>query len=184
MDLIFIWKGGTHCCSIFSYELFTHESFLMAYHDLIQMTFLPTPSMRRMLAVPTQDRIDFRAACFCHKTIVDVGFVCSVCLSSMFFFSKFSTSYLLQANFSLHCVSLTPRTHLMECRVCSFLPAGARLFHMPVRTVSYSTRTLYLGPISVQRYFTLNPMSIISMLICPRKPPTPLIRSPSSRRLR
>ncbi|KAH8119077.1 Tfb4-domain-containing protein [Phellopilus nigrolimitatus] len=45
------------------------------------MTFLPPPSMRRVLAVPTQDKIDFRAACFCHKTIVDVGFVCSVCLS-------------------------------------------------------------------------------------------------------
>ena len=32
--------------------------------------------------MPTQDKIDFRAACFCHKNIVDIGFVCSVCLSS------------------------------------------------------------------------------------------------------
>ena len=48
----------------------------------IQMTFLPPPSMRQLMAVPTQDKIDFRAACFCHKTVVDVGFVCSVCLSS------------------------------------------------------------------------------------------------------
>lgn len=48
-----------------------------------QMTFLPLPSMRQILAVPTQDKVDFRAACFCHKTIVDIGFVCSVCLSSM-----------------------------------------------------------------------------------------------------
>ncbi|KAI5123036.1 hypothetical protein M0805_000472 [Coniferiporia weirii] len=45
------------------------------------MTFLPLPSMRQILVVPTQDKIDFRAACFCHKTIVDIGFVCSVCLS-------------------------------------------------------------------------------------------------------
>ncbi|EJD02844.1 Tfb4-domain-containing protein [Fomitiporia mediterranea MF3/22] len=45
------------------------------------MTFLPTPSIRQLIAVPTQDKIDFRAACFCHKTIVDIGFVCSVCLS-------------------------------------------------------------------------------------------------------
>ncbi|PFH53817.1 hypothetical protein AMATHDRAFT_73229 [Amanita thiersii Skay4041] len=45
------------------------------------MSFLPPPSIRKILSVPTQDRIDFRAACFCHKTIVDVGFVCSVCLS-------------------------------------------------------------------------------------------------------
>ncbi|KAG1716656.1 hypothetical protein ID866_534 [Astraeus odoratus] len=45
------------------------------------MSFLPPPSVRRVLAVPKQDKIDFRAACFCHKNIVDVGFVCSVCLS-------------------------------------------------------------------------------------------------------
>ncbi|KAF8348326.1 transcription factor Tfb4-domain-containing protein [Amanita rubescens] len=45
------------------------------------MSFLSPPSMRKVLSVPTQDKIDFRAACFCHKTIVDIGFVCSVCLS-------------------------------------------------------------------------------------------------------
>lgn len=45
------------------------------------MSFLPPPAVRAVLAVPTQDKIDFRAACFCHKNIVDIGFVCSVCLS-------------------------------------------------------------------------------------------------------
>ena len=40
--------------------------------------------MRQLMAVPTQDKIDFRAACFCHKTVVDIGFVCSVCLSSKY----------------------------------------------------------------------------------------------------
>jgi len=45
------------------------------------MSHLPPPSIRNILAVPTQDRIDFRAACFCHKDIIDIGFVCSVCLS-------------------------------------------------------------------------------------------------------
>lgn len=45
------------------------------------MSFLPPPSVRRVLTVPKQDKIDFRAACFCHKNIVDIGFVCSVCLS-------------------------------------------------------------------------------------------------------
>jgi transcription initiation factor TFIIH subunit 3 len=48
----------------------------------LKMAFLSPPSMRKTLSVPTQDKIDFRAACFCHKTIVDIGFVCSVCLSS------------------------------------------------------------------------------------------------------
>ncbi|KAF7782321.1 hypothetical protein Agabi119p4_1697 [Agaricus bisporus var. burnettii] len=45
------------------------------------MAFLPPPPIRKVLAVPTQDKVDFRAACFCHKNIVDIGFVCSVCLS-------------------------------------------------------------------------------------------------------
>ncbi|KIM91931.1 hypothetical protein PILCRDRAFT_101 [Piloderma croceum F 1598] len=45
------------------------------------MSHLPPPSIRNVLSVPTQDRIDFRAACFCHKDIIDIGFVCSVCLS-------------------------------------------------------------------------------------------------------
>lgn len=46
------------------------------------MSFLSPPLIRKVLTVPTQDKIDFRAACFCHKNIVDIGFVCSVCLSS------------------------------------------------------------------------------------------------------
>ncbi|KAF9231942.1 transcription factor Tfb4, partial [Melanogaster broomeanus] len=45
------------------------------------MSFLSPPSIRKVIAVPKQDQIDFRAACFCHKNIVDIGFVCSVCLS-------------------------------------------------------------------------------------------------------
>ncbi|KAH9931094.1 transcription factor Tfb4 [Epithele typhae] len=45
------------------------------------MSFLPPPAIRQLISVPTQDRVDFRAACFCHKRIVEVGFVCSVCLS-------------------------------------------------------------------------------------------------------
>jgi len=61
-----------------SYIYLERRDALLQY---LLMSFLPPPSMRRMLAVPTQDRIDFRAACFCHKRIVDIGFVCSVCLS-------------------------------------------------------------------------------------------------------
>ncbi|KAK0555521.1 RNA polymerase II transcription factor B subunit 4 [Tilletia horrida] len=34
-----------------------------------------------VLRLPTLDSVDFRAACFCHRTVVDIGFVCSVCLS-------------------------------------------------------------------------------------------------------
>lgn len=61
-----------------SYLLLERRDALLQY---LLMTFLSPPSIRKVLAVPTQDRIDFRAACFCHKNIVDIGFVCSVCLS-------------------------------------------------------------------------------------------------------
>jgi len=43
--------------------------------------FLPGPELRKMLGAPPPVRVDYRAACFCHRQLVDVGFVCSVCLS-------------------------------------------------------------------------------------------------------
>ncbi|PHH60779.1 hypothetical protein CDD81_1176 [Ophiocordyceps australis] len=36
---------------------------------------------RKSLVTPTHDKVDFRAACFCHAKVVDTGFVCSICLS-------------------------------------------------------------------------------------------------------
>ncbi|KJZ80168.1 hypothetical protein HIM_00018 [Hirsutella minnesotensis 3608] len=36
---------------------------------------------RKSLITPTHDKVDFRAACFCHGKVVDTGFVCSICLS-------------------------------------------------------------------------------------------------------
>ncbi|DBA00011.1 TPA: hypothetical protein N0F65_002014 [Lagenidium giganteum] len=43
--------------------------------------YLPDPSMRKMLKLPTQDSVDFRAMCFCHKEVISTAFVCPVCLS-------------------------------------------------------------------------------------------------------
>ncbi|WVQ77611.1 hypothetical protein IAR50_007299 [Cryptococcus sp. DSM 104548] len=44
--------------------------------------YLTPPSLRRTpFAVPPQDAVGFRAVCFCHHNTLDVGFVCSVCLS-------------------------------------------------------------------------------------------------------
>lgn len=34
-----------------------------------------------MLVAPAADSVDFRAACFCHRRVIDMGFVCSICLS-------------------------------------------------------------------------------------------------------
>ncbi|KAF9051175.1 transcription factor Tfb4 [Hymenopellis radicata] len=61
-----------------SYIFLERRDALLQY---LIMAFLSPPAIRKILSVPTQDRIDFRAACFCHKNIVDIGFVCSVCLS-------------------------------------------------------------------------------------------------------
>ncbi|OCT45265.1 transcription factor TFIIH subunit Tfb4 [Cladophialophora carrionii] len=45
-------------------------------------SFLPSPSTRSAhLILPTRIDVDFRAACFCHRNVVSVGFVCSICLS-------------------------------------------------------------------------------------------------------
>mmetsp|Transcript_27195 Transcript_27195/g.51779 ORF Transcript_27195/g.51779 Transcript_27195/m.51779 type:complete len:293 (+) Transcript_27195:440-1318(+) len=36
---------------------------------------------RKFLEIPRSTGVDFRASCFCHKRSIDVGYVCSVCLS-------------------------------------------------------------------------------------------------------
>ncbi|KAJ7188011.1 TFIIH subunit Tfb4/p34 [Mycena filopes] len=61
-----------------SYIFLERRDALLQY---LIMSFLPPPAIRKTLSVPTQEQVDFRAACFCHKKIVDIGFVCSVCLS-------------------------------------------------------------------------------------------------------
>ncbi|BFZ60272.1 RNA polymerase II transcription factor B subunit 4 [Saitoella coloradoensis] len=43
--------------------------------------FLPPPPLRPSLLLPLQSNVDFRAACFCHKRVVEIGWVCGVCLS-------------------------------------------------------------------------------------------------------
>ena len=50
----------------------------------LMTAFLPDQRARAHLVAPTQEVVDFRAACFCHRDVVDVGFVCSICLSSMY----------------------------------------------------------------------------------------------------
>lgn len=47
----------------------------------LMMAFLPDQRSRRHLVLPSRVDVDFRAACFCHRRVVDVGFVCSICLS-------------------------------------------------------------------------------------------------------
>lgn len=44
-------------------------------------SFLPSPVSRLHLITPTRVDVDFRAACFCHRDIIPIGYVCSICLS-------------------------------------------------------------------------------------------------------
>jgi transcription initiation factor TFIIH subunit 3 len=47
----------------------------------LMMAYLPDTTARRSLVMPGSAEVDFRAACFCHGKIVDLGGVCSICLS-------------------------------------------------------------------------------------------------------
>lgn len=47
----------------------------------LMLAFLPDQSNRKHLVSAGGSIVDFRAACFCHRKVIDVGFVCSVCLS-------------------------------------------------------------------------------------------------------
>ncbi|KDN42507.1 transcription factor Tfb4 [Tilletiaria anomala UBC 951] len=64
----------------------THGSYLRVESrkgilQVLMSTFLASTSVSKMMNLPNEDEVDFRAACFCHRKIVDVGYVCSVCLS-------------------------------------------------------------------------------------------------------
>ncbi|KXT12002.1 hypothetical protein AC579_4656 [Pseudocercospora musae] len=48
----------------------------------LMFAYLPDEGARKHLIVPGEgEGVDFRAACFCHRRVVDIGFVCSICLS-------------------------------------------------------------------------------------------------------
>jgi len=49
--------------------------------------FLPDASIRKKLQLPGKVKVDYRAACFCHRTLIDIGYVCSICLSIFCTFS-------------------------------------------------------------------------------------------------
>mgnify|MGYP002712112646 FL=1 len=59
-----------------------HVPNLQGLLQVLMTTFLPSRSIEGSLMFPTLDDVDFRAACFCHRHNVDIGYVCSVCLSS------------------------------------------------------------------------------------------------------
>ncbi|XP_003740668.1 general transcription factor IIH subunit 3 [Galendromus occidentalis] len=49
--------------------------------EYLLWVFLPPKSLRAKLVLPKPDVVDYRTACFCHRNLIEVGYVCSVCLS-------------------------------------------------------------------------------------------------------
>eukprot|EP00268_Persea_americana_P011931 TRINITY_DN149_c0_g1_i2.p1 TRINITY_DN149_c0_g1~~TRINITY_DN149_c0_g1_i2.p1 ORF type:complete len:304 (-),score=34.03 TRINITY_DN149_c0_g1_i2:782-1693(-) len=47
----------------------------------LTMVFATDLQSRSFLQLPRPVGVDFRASCFCHKKTIDMGFICSVCLS-------------------------------------------------------------------------------------------------------
>ena len=58
--------------------------YIRYYCIYFQWVFLPDPSTRKKLTLPPKVQVDYRAACFCHRNLIDIGYVCSVCLSSKY----------------------------------------------------------------------------------------------------
>ncbi|XP_038619786.1 general transcription factor IIH subunit 3 isoform X3 [Tachyglossus aculeatus] len=59
---------------------------------LQQWVFLPDQDQRSQLILPPPIHVDYRAACFCHRNLIEIGYVCSVCLSIFCNFSPICTT--------------------------------------------------------------------------------------------
>lgn len=88
-----------------TYMKLDHPKGLIKY---LMSAFTIQPGLRAHVNLATQKEVDFRAACFVTNNVVDVGYVCSVCLCIM---------------------SLIPESR--ECPMCStkFDPAIVAKFH-------------------------------------------------------
>lgn len=75
-DTVFL-RQACHLTDGHYYSMPTLDGLL----EVLAMVYLPSKSIRPVLMFPAIDDVDFRAACFCHRRNVDIGYVCSVCLS-------------------------------------------------------------------------------------------------------
>ncbi|KAJ9095731.1 hypothetical protein QFC20_006598 [Naganishia adeliensis] len=67
-DSIFLQQAA-HLTHGIYFKLPKRAAFLI-YLNLI---FLPPPHLRAEIGLPPQDKVDFRAVCFCHQRVVDIG---------------------------------------------------------------------------------------------------------------
>uniref|UniRef100_A0A1A8KAF7 General transcription factor IIH subunit 3 n=1 Tax=Nothobranchius kuhntae TaxID=321403 RepID=A0A1A8KAF7_NOTKU len=64
----------------------------VALAQYLLWVFLPDSEQRSLLVLPPPAHVDYRAACFCHRTLIEIGYVCSVCLSIFCNFSPICTT--------------------------------------------------------------------------------------------
>jgi len=61
--------------------LYFHHTNRGSVLQLLLQSLSADTHTRRMLSIYQPLGVDFRASCFCHRSSIDVGYVCSVCLS-------------------------------------------------------------------------------------------------------
>ncbi|XP_060927375.1 general transcription factor IIH subunit 3 [Limanda limanda] len=64
----------------------------VAMAQYLLWVFLPDSEQRSQLVLPPRVHVDYRAACFCHRNLIEIGYVCSVCLSIFCNFSPICTT--------------------------------------------------------------------------------------------
>ncbi|ROJ92225.1 General transcription factor IIH subunit 3 [Anabarilius grahami] len=64
----------------------------IALAQYLLWVFLPDADQRSQLLLPPPVHVDYRAACFCHRNLIEIGYVCSVCLSIFCNFSPICTT--------------------------------------------------------------------------------------------
>ncbi|KAM3867915.1 general transcription factor IIH subunit 3-like [Diretmus argenteus] len=64
----------------------------VALAQYLLWVFLPDADQRSQLVLPPPAHVDYRAACFCHRNLIEIGYVCSVCLSIFCNFSPICTT--------------------------------------------------------------------------------------------
>ncbi|XP_016325941.1 general transcription factor IIH subunit 3 isoform X4 [Sinocyclocheilus anshuiensis] len=64
----------------------------IALTQYLLWVFLPDTDQRSQLLLPPPVHVDYRAACFCHRNLIEIGYVCSVCLSIFCNFSPICTT--------------------------------------------------------------------------------------------
>uniref|UniRef100_A0A0E9X1J6 General transcription factor IIH subunit 3 n=1 Tax=Anguilla anguilla TaxID=7936 RepID=A0A0E9X1J6_ANGAN len=74
----------------------------LALAQYLLWVFLPDSDQRSKLILPPPVHVDYRAACFCHRNLIEIGYVCSVCLSIFCNFSPIAQHAKLPSN--CHCL--------------------------------------------------------------------------------